>query len=132
MFKKKVVCHRLYYIRDYFDFSHDIARSEKRYVVASVKTYDNTGTYISLKLFKKENGDNEFRFNQKLTHSMQELEQVGENIDAIRRILSQSLRRSRAALTKESYSLVPVSKRMVKVVAANSKIKQASESDKEN
>ena len=51
-----------------------------------MKTYDNTGTYISLKLFKKENGDNEFRFNQKLTLSMQELEPVGENIDAIRRI----------------------------------------------
>ena len=68
--------------QDYFDFYHDIARSEKRYVVACVKTYDNTGTYISLKLFKKEN---EFRFNQKLTLSMQELEQVGENIDAIRR-----------------------------------------------
>ena len=72
--------------QDYFDFYHNIARSEKRYVVACLKTYDNTGTSISLKLFKKENGDNEFRFNQKLTLSMQELEQVGENIDAIRRI----------------------------------------------
>ena len=51
-----------------------------------VKAYDTTGTYISLKPFKKENADNEFRFNQKLTLSMQELEQVGENIDAIRRI----------------------------------------------
>ena len=72
--------------QDYLDFYHDIAHSEKRYVVACVKTYDNTGTYISLKLFKKENADNEFRFNQNLTLSMQELEQVGENIDAIRRI----------------------------------------------
>ena len=72
--------------QDYFDFYHDIARSEKRYVVAFVKTYDNTGTYISLKLFKKENGDNEFRLNQKLTLSMQELEQLGKNIHAIRRI----------------------------------------------
>ena len=36
--------------QDYLDFYHDIARSEKRYVVACVKTYDNTGTYISLKL----------------------------------------------------------------------------------
>ena len=53
--------------QDYFDFYHDIALSEKLYVVACVKTYDNTGTYISLKIFKKENADNEFRFNQKLT-----------------------------------------------------------------
>ena len=70
--------------QDYFHFYHDTAHSEKRYVVACVKTYDNTGTHISLKRFKKENADNEFRFNQKLTLSMQELEQVGENIDAIR------------------------------------------------
>ena len=35
--------------------------------------------------FKKENGDNEFRFNQIVTLSMQELEQVGENIDVISR-----------------------------------------------
>ena len=94
--------------KDYFDFYHDIARSEERYVVACVKTYDNTGTYISLKLFKKENRDNEFRFDQKLTLSMQELEQVGENIDAIRRITLSNLRTSRAALAKGSYSLVPV------------------------
>ena len=51
-----------------------------------METYDDTGTYILLKHFKKENRDNEFRFNQKLTLSMQELEQVGEKIDAIRRI----------------------------------------------
>ena len=70
--------------QDYFDFYQEIARSEERYAVACVKTYDNAGTYISRKLFKKENADNEFRFNQKL--SMQELEEVGENIDAIRRI----------------------------------------------
>ena len=49
--------------QNYFDFYHDIAHSEKRYVVACVKKYDNTGTYISLKLFKKENADNEFGFN---------------------------------------------------------------------
>ena len=72
--------------QEYFDVYHDIARSEKRYIVAFVKPYDNTGTYILLKLFKKENGDNEFRFNQKFTPSMQALKEVGENIDAIRKI----------------------------------------------
>ena len=72
--------------QDYFDLYHNIARYEKRYVVACVKTYDNTGTYISLSLFQIENGDKELRFNKKLALSMQELEQVGENIDAIREI----------------------------------------------
>ena len=74
LFTKKKVCRRLKITL----IINDIARSEKRYVVAYVKTYDNTGTYISLKLFKKVNGDNEIRFNQKLTLPMQELEHVGE------------------------------------------------------
>ena len=71
--------------QDNFDFYHHIARSEKRYVVSGVKTYDNNGTYISPKVFKK-NEDKELRFIQKLTLFMQESQPVGENIDAIRRI----------------------------------------------
>ena len=39
--------------QDYFGFHHNIARSEKHYVIACVKTYDNTGTSMSLNLFKK-------------------------------------------------------------------------------
>ena len=37
----------------FFDFSHDITCTEKRYVVACVKTYDSTETYITVTLFKK-------------------------------------------------------------------------------
>ena len=39
----------------FFDFSHVVTCKEKRYVVACVKTYDSTGTYIIIKLFKKDN-----------------------------------------------------------------------------
>ena len=39
--------------QDYFGFYYNIAQSEKRYIVACVKLYDKTGTYISLKFFKK-------------------------------------------------------------------------------
>ena len=119
--------------QDYFDFYHDIARSEKRYVVACVKTYDNTGTYISLKLFKKAIGDNEFRFNQKLTLSMQELEQVGENIDAIRRIALSKFANEQSSSGKRK--LQPGSS--LETNGQNrscrfKKSKKASESDKEN
>ena len=119
--------------QDYFDFYHDIARSGKRYVVACVKTYDNTGAYISLKLFKKENGDNEFRFNQKLTLSMQELEQLGENIDAIRRIALSKLANEKSSSGKRK--LQPGSS--LETNGQNGscrfkKSKKASESDKEN
>ena len=119
--------------QDYFDFYHDIARSEKRYVVACVKTYDNTGTYISLKLFKKENGENEFRFNQKLTLSMQELEQVGENIDAIRRIALSKFANEQSSSGKRK--LQPGFNLETNGQSRScrfKKSKKASESDKEN
>ena len=38
-----------------FDFAHDITCTEKCYVVACVKTYDSSGTYITIKIFKKHN-----------------------------------------------------------------------------
>ena len=39
----------------FFDFSHNINRTEKRYVVVCVKLFDSTGTYITVKLIKKDN-----------------------------------------------------------------------------
>ena len=39
----------------FFDFSHDITCAEKRQVAACVKTYDTTGTYITVTIFKKDN-----------------------------------------------------------------------------
>ena len=119
--------------QDYFDFCHDIAHSEKRYVVACVKTYDKTGTYISLKLFKKDNADSEFRFNQKLTLSMQELEQVGENIDAIRRIFLSKFANEQSSSGK--MKLQPGSSLETNGQSRSCRFKKSkkfSESDKEN
>ena len=78
-----------------FDFSHDIACIEKRYAVACVKTYDSTGTYIMLKLFKKDNfrdrtQDNKnncniegFKFNQRITLSLTEIEQLSQSYNSL-------------------------------------------------
>ena len=41
--------------RSFFDFSHDNKCTEKRHVVTCVKTYDTTGTYMTVKLFKTNN-----------------------------------------------------------------------------
>ena len=41
---------------DNSDFYHEISCSSKRIVVASVKTYKTTGTYTTLRLFKKDSG----------------------------------------------------------------------------
>ena len=75
----------------FFDFSHDITCTEKSYVVARVKTYDSTGTYITVKLFKEDNfrdqtQDNKnncnsdgFKFNQRITLSLAEFEHLSQS-----------------------------------------------------
>ena len=85
--------------------------------------------HISLKLFKK-NGDNEFGFNQKLTLSMQKLEQVGENNDAIRRITLSKFANEQNSSGKRK--LQPGFSLETNGQSRSCRFKKASESDKEN
>ena len=79
----------------FFDFFHDITCTEKRYVVACVKTYDSTGTYITVKLFRKDNfrdqiqdrknncNSDGFKFNQRITLSLAEFEQLTQSYSSL-------------------------------------------------
>ena len=70
----------------FFDSSHDITSTESRYVVDCLKTYEPTGTYMTVKFFKKDNfhdqiQDNKincnsdgFKLNQRITLSLAEFE----------------------------------------------------------
>ena len=71
---------------DNSDFYHEISCSSKRLVVASVKTYGTTGTYITLQLFKKDS--EEFRFNQRITLSAAEFDLLGQKIKTIQDLSS--------------------------------------------
>ena len=64
------------YFNDNSDFYHEISCFSKRIVVASVKTYETTGTYITLPLFKKYS--EEFRFNQRKTLSAADFNLLGQ------------------------------------------------------
>ena len=68
------------------DFYHDILCSSKRIVVASVKTYETTRTYITLRLFKKDS--EEFRFNQRITLSTAEFDLLGQKLKTIQDLSS--------------------------------------------
>ena len=52
---------------EYSDFHLDLSLNEKRLVRAAVKTYHTTGTYLSLKLFKRDSKHFDWDFNQKIT-----------------------------------------------------------------
>ena len=71
---------------DNSDFSQEISCSSKRIVVASVKTYETTGTYITLRLSKKDSV--EFRFNQRITLSAAEFDLLGQKIKTIQDLSS--------------------------------------------
>ena len=72
--------------QDNSDFSHEISCSSKRIVVDSVKTYETTGTYITLRLFKKDS--EEFLFNQRITLSAAEFDLLGQKIKTIQDLSS--------------------------------------------
>ena len=63
---------------------YDISTTEKRVVTANVKTYETTGSYVTIKLFKKEAESIGYRLNQKITLTPLELEQISSQFDTIR------------------------------------------------
>ena len=71
---------------DNSDFYHKILCSSKRIVVASVKIYETTGTYIALRLFKKDS--EEFRFNQRKTLSAAEFDLLAQKLKTIQDLSS--------------------------------------------
>ena len=74
----------------FLDFSHNVICTERRYVVACV-THNSTGTYITVKFFKKDNfryrtqdntnncNSDGFKFNQRIILSLAEFEQLSQS-----------------------------------------------------
>ena len=67
---------------EFGDAHFDISKSEKRLIRATVKTYDKTGTYIFLKLFKKVG--QEFELQQRITLTLEEFEKLSKKNGKIR------------------------------------------------
>ena len=58
--------------KDFGDCYFDISENSKRLVRATLKTYDQTGTYVFLKVFKKATECAEFECVQRLSLSSEE------------------------------------------------------------
>ena len=79
----------------FLNFSHNVTCTERRYVVAFVITYTSTGTYITVKLFKKDNfrdriqdntnncNSDGFKFNQRIILSLAEIEQLSQSYNSL-------------------------------------------------
>ena len=63
---------------EFGDVYFEISRTEKRLIRATVKSYENTGAYIFLKLFKKV--DKEYELQQRNTLTLDEFELLSAKI----------------------------------------------------
>ena len=72
---------------EYSYFHLDLSLNEKRLVRAAVKTYHTTGTYLSLKLFKRDSEQFDWDFNQKITFSARQFRLICQNIEKLEQML---------------------------------------------
>ena len=119
---------------DNSDFYHEISCSGKRIVVASVKTYETTGTYITLQLFKKDS--EKFRFNQRITLSAAEFDLLGQKLQTIQDLSSRGTakktKRRQRSLCESEIEERPQCESGRAKKARQKTTNKACESDKEN
>ena len=64
------------------DAHFDVSKSEKRLVRATIKSYEKTGSYVFLKLFKK--AERDYEFQQRITLTLEEFEKLMKKSPKIR------------------------------------------------
>ena len=67
---------------EFGDVYFEISRTEKRLIRATVKSYENTGAYVFLKLIKKVDKENELQ--QRITLTLDEFELLSKRLAKIR------------------------------------------------
>ena len=70
---------------DFYDDFQDISSGEKRIVRVGTKIFDKTGTYITVKLYKK-NKDGVFKCYQTVTLTTREFDSLADNYTKIKKI----------------------------------------------
>ena len=71
--------------QEFGDAYLDITKREKRLVRVSVKTYENNGSYITIKLLKNIDGD--FKFNQRVTLTVSKFEKLTSQASVVKNLL---------------------------------------------
>ena len=74
------------------DCYFDISQTEKRLVRATLKTYERTGTYVFLKLFKKAAED--YEFEQRISLTLEEFGNLVKEEEKIRESATQDPHRN--------------------------------------
>ena len=80
---------------EFGDCYFDISKTDKRLIRATLKTYEKTGTYVFLKLFKK--AAEEYEFEQRISLTPQEF---GSLVNTAEKILESEEKSSKDCSTK--------------------------------
>ena len=86
---------------EYSENHIDVSKTQKRLVRISSKNYEQTGTYISLKLFKRETKEGEFQFSQRVTVSLDEFQAIIDHLPKIKRMLDNNIKTEKITTVKE-------------------------------
>ena len=78
------------------DCYFDISKTDKRLIRAMVKTFERTGTYVFLKLFKK--AAEEYEFEQSISSTLQEF---GSLVNTAEKILNSEEKSAKDCTTKQ-------------------------------
>ena len=70
---------------DYFDDFRDISSNDKRLVRVGAKTFAQTGTYITIELYKKDE-EGTLKYRQRITLSTGEFESLADNYTKIKKL----------------------------------------------
>ena len=70
---------------DYFDDFRDIFSNDKRLVRVGAKTFAQSGTYVTIKLYKKDE-EGTFKYRQGITLSTGKFDSLADNYTKIKRL----------------------------------------------
>ena len=87
----------------------DISKTEKRLMRATLRTYEKTGTYVFLKLFKKV--DDDYEFQQLLSLTTEEFDKLLKKTPKIRETFPISSQEAESKLKSDGPSPAKKSKR---------------------
>ena len=71
---------------EFGDAHFDVSKSEKRLIRATIKSYEKSGSYVFLKLFKK--AEHDYEFQQRITLTLEEFEKLIKNLQRFDSVLT--------------------------------------------
>ena len=91
----------LYKDFEYFDLCLETTKTDKQVIRADVKTYKHACSYITIKLFKRDNACDEYSLNQKLPLVLFALGRLSLSFESYREYISKHKKKETDSTTRK-------------------------------